>query len=89
MYGEDIGELNILVETSRGNTKLLWKRRGNQGNRWLRGYVKINYDNYRIIIEGISTAGIRDNIAVDDVHVADCNMLSMQKILYLFIFILI
>ncbi len=49
---------------------------GNQGHKWHRGFVKIELEYFQVIFEAFSDKGKRDNIAIDDIRIANCSLFS-------------
>ena len=80
MYGDDVNQLNVYSRRSSGgvtfNSTLLWERRGNQGNRWLRGVVKLPNEYIQLVIEGVGSRKPRNNIAIDDITISKCELLG-------------
>ena len=68
-------KLQVYIKNSQGEEHLKWSRSGNQGNRWYRGFVHIEYDYFQVIFEGKGSSRERDNIAIDDVRIAACETL--------------
>ena len=45
MYGSSIGSLNIYKQPLGGQKTLIWRLRGNQGNKWYSGQVTADFSN--------------------------------------------
>lgn len=41
MYGSDMGTLNVYTRTGNANGNPIWRKTGNQGNRWLKAQVTV------------------------------------------------
>lgn len=50
---------------------------GDQGPKWYRGFAEIDLEYFQVILEGISSEGKRDNIALDDVRIAECHLFGL------------
>ncbi|XP_025085529.1 MAM and LDL-receptor class A domain-containing protein 1-like [Pomacea canaliculata] len=71
MHGQHTGSLNISV-TVNGTSppQYLWSMQGDQGDQWKHAAVTVPYlrnQQFRILMQGISTGGQQENIAVDDI----------------------
>ena len=53
---------------------------GDQGPKWRRGFAKINLEYFQVIFEAVSSQGKRDNIALDDVRIAECSLFGTVDI---------
>lgn len=76
MYGADIRQLVVYLVSQEGAKELVWARHGNQGNQWQRGFVNIPYHDFQVVIEATGGRGARDNIAIDDIRIANCAIFS-------------
>ena len=81
MYGADIGQLNIFLQTvpnslSSISSTLIWSKSGTQGNQWSRAtqtlYNLNSTDKYgwRIAFEGVVGKGYLGDIALDDIFLS-------------------
>eukprot|EP00794_Sanderia_malayensis_P017044 gene17044-18759_t len=69
MYGPSINALNVYRK--QGNTMLLlWKRVGNNGNRWIKGQVTVSSNiAYQVVFEGVRGVSFNGDIALDDLDI--------------------
>lgn len=72
MHGADINQLIVYLVSQEGIKEQVWARHGNQGSQWQRGFVNIHYHDFQVVIEATAGRGDRDNVAVDDIRIADC-----------------
>ena len=42
MYGRSMGELSVYIKDSVGSKRILWNKKGDQGNRWILGSATIS-----------------------------------------------
>ncbi|EDV19642.1 uncharacterized protein TRIADDRAFT_61895 [Trichoplax adhaerens] len=73
MNGAFIGSLQIWLVDSRNNhsqSRLLWRRDGNQGSQWHFASVPVNttFHYYQIIITGVRGISFLGDIAIDDLY---------------------
>ncbi|KAL5006374.1 hypothetical protein ScPMuIL_015180 [Solemya velum] len=68
MYGTDIGTLNVYItHADTQNATLLWQLHGDQGNLWKIAQMSVHStQSYKILVEGITSTGSKDDIALDD-----------------------
>ena len=52
---------------------------GDQGPKWRRGFAKIHLEYFQVIFEAMSSQGKRDNIALDDIRIAECTLFGMNR----------
>ena len=76
MYGSRVGSLRVIKRLTTGENKTLWTSKGNQGQKWHRGFVKVMPGIYQIIFEAEMTEGTRNAIALDDVTIQTCEIAS-------------
>ena len=76
MYGSRVGSLSVIMRLTTGEKETLWTSKGNQGQRWHRGFVKVRKGIYQIIFEAEMTEGTRNAIALDDVTIQTCEITS-------------
>ena len=51
---------------------------GEQGQMWRRGFARSDLEYFQVVFEGIASEGKRDNIAIDDIMIADCSLFGTQ-----------
>ena len=74
MYGKDMGTLNIYQRFTSDpkpdqTQKKIWTKLGDQGDKWLWGYVDIpSKTQYSIVFEAVRGSGYRSDIAVDNIR---------------------
>ncbi|KAM9845004.1 MAM and LDL-receptor class A domain-containing protein 1 [Aulostomus maculatus] len=70
MEGREVGELSVYLQTQDSAVKL-WSRSGDQGNHWRHGRVQLHNPKtpYQVIFEAVAGAGLRRDIAIDDLTV--------------------
>ena len=79
MYGQDVVQLSVYMLDTEGNHLLLWQRTGNHGNVWRHGYARISLDLFQVKFVATGAAGIRNNIAIDDVKIANCDLFRKYR----------
>jgi hypothetical protein len=61
MYGEDIGQLNVYINTNSSNNDsrtLLWSRGADIGDVWRKAHISTEYTvPFRVIFEGVVGTG--------------------------------
>ena len=72
LYGDEIGQLNIQLNTPGGLTgNPIWQRTTQHGNLWLKAHVTIppagNFATYQIAFEAIVGKGKRGDVALDEI----------------------
>ncbi|XP_025084894.1 MAM and LDL-receptor class A domain-containing protein 2-like isoform X1 [Pomacea canaliculata] len=71
MHGQHTGSLNISVAINGTSPpQYVWSMQGDQGDQWKYASVSLPYlsnQQFRILLQGISTGGQQENIAVDDI----------------------
>ena len=76
MYGNDIGTLEVMSQTSTGSKTQLWSRSGDQGNQWLEVTVTIPKTTGKVTVLIVAThstvGGIQGDIAIDDISLGNC-----------------
>ena len=82
MHGRDVGALRVQLRDSAGRLNLLWESKGNQGQRWHRGYAGVIPGIYQFIFEAEMVAGSRNVIALDDITVAKCGLFGKYAFVY-------
>ncbi len=85
MYGHDVGSLNVYVRNQERNKILIWSQSGNHGNKWRRGFIHIQETTFQIMISATGTAGVRKNIGLDDIRMAECTLFckSLNNVRYI------
>ncbi|XP_031573985.1 uncharacterized protein LOC116307805 [Actinia tenebrosa] len=69
MWGQNVGRLNVYARDFYGETKLVWRLGGDQGNRWHQANISLSQPRaFKIIIEGVVGDGFQGDIAVDSFH---------------------
>lgn len=75
MYGLTTGDLRVFLkkfnDTWNFNEQTaIFNKRGNQGNYWYRGFLKLGNinDSFQVIIEGVRGSSYSSDIAIDDVR---------------------
>ena len=76
MYGRDVASLTLLQRSLDGKEETVWSEKGNHGDRWLRKFSTLRPGLFQLVFEATSGRGPRDHIALDDVTIGDCNILS-------------
>ena len=76
MFGSRVGSLRAIQLLTTGENLTLWTAKGNQGQKWHRGFVKVKPGIYQIILEAEMIEGTRNAIALDDVTIQTCEMAS-------------
>ncbi|GFN85250.1 MAM and LDL-receptor class a domain-containing protein 2-like [Plakobranchus ocellatus] len=67
MYGPDIGSLQLITSIG-GQTKVMWRRKGSQENKWVRAAINVHSTtNFQVYLEAIRGKDYRGDIAVDDI----------------------
>ena len=57
MFGIDVNTLNVYLKQENQLGGPRWSRARNQGNKWIRGELKINVNKpYQIVFEGVAGA---------------------------------
>jgi len=73
MYGVTTGNLNVyVIDMINGDRQKVFNISGNQGDRWQFAYIDLrSYQNtsVKIIIEGVTGAGFKSDIAIDDTSI--------------------
>ena len=42
MYGKTMGELSVYIKDDGGSRRMLWTKKGDQGNKWISGEATIS-----------------------------------------------
>ncbi|XP_019632083.1 PREDICTED: MAM and LDL-receptor class A domain-containing protein 2-like [Branchiostoma belcheri] len=72
MYGTQIGTLNVYAQVGASLGNAVWTRTGNQDDQWHFAMVDVTTtSNYQLVFEGIIGAGVRGDIAIDDVTISN------------------
>ena len=82
MYGVDVGLLSVYVRNKEGEDTLLWRRVGNQGNKWRYVHIHIPLLQFQIVISATGSRGQRKVIAIDDIRISSCDTLSRYSCYY-------
>ncbi|XP_033751988.1 MAM and LDL-receptor class A domain-containing protein 1-like [Pecten maximus] len=71
MYGPNINRLNIYIKKGTSYGTPVWTRYGTQGNVWIQAHYPIpsQSSQYNIVFEGLTGAGYRGDIGLDDIKV--------------------
>ena len=77
MYGEHTGTLQVYIQSGDSQEVLVWRRSGNQGNRWRRGFFTIPSDLFRVRFAGVGSSEAQRLIALDDIRIAKCSLFRM------------
>ncbi|XP_050392647.1 MAM and LDL-receptor class A domain-containing protein 1 isoform X1 [Patella vulgata] len=76
MYGSTMGQLNVYQRVSGKNMKK-FSQSGDQGQDWhMTAVVLDEYSSFEIVIEAIAGTSYKSDMAVDDVIVGSCDILS-------------
>ena len=68
MYGNDVGGLNVYINSLNKGLQQLVNLTSNQGNSWQREEVQLSATSpFQVIIEGVVGVGYRGDIAIDDI----------------------
>ena len=81
MYGSNIGQLNVLLQTmpialDNVTSSTVWTKSRTQGNFWYRGSITLHQLNatnmfgWRVAFEGIVGGGFLGDIALDDIFLS-------------------
>ncbi|KAJ8050465.1 MAM and LDL-receptor class A domain-containing protein 2 [Holothuria leucospilota] len=65
MYGATVNQLNVFKRSGATDT-VEWTRRGNQGDRWLRGQIFMT-GSFKVVFDGRSGGNHDGDIALDDI----------------------
>ena len=76
MNGADIGTLRVGTSTPMGYEVLLFSRQGHQGDHWHHTILKLSKGQFLINITATTGRGGRDDIALDDISIAECSFFS-------------
>ena len=76
MYGRDVASLTLLQRSLDGKEETVWTETGSHGDRWLRKFSTLRPGLFQLIFVATSGRGPRDHIALDDVTIGNCNILS-------------
>ncbi|CAB3990325.1 MAM and LDL-receptor class A domain-containing 2-like [Paramuricea clavata] len=73
MFGANVGELQVYVKSGGKMGLPVWRRSGDQGDKWLQAHVPANKQtaSYKFVIEGVRGEGDLGHIAIDDISLMD------------------
>jgi len=70
MYGRSIKQLEVKIQTESGGVKVVWKRSGDQGDKWETANVTIHNSNaYKILFYATRGSHFDSDFALDDIDV--------------------
>ena len=74
MFGSDVGRLTVYWQSPLFYIRT-WQVKGNQGNRWHRGFVRLRPGFYYVFFEASEMGyGTKNAIALDDITVQKCEI---------------
>ncbi|XP_028414604.1 MAM and LDL-receptor class A domain-containing protein 2-like, partial [Dendronephthya gigantea] len=71
MYGRSMGELSVYIKDPVGSKRIIWDKKGDQGNRWILGSATISNvstTSYQVEFEAIRGRSFYSDMALDDIH---------------------
>ncbi|XP_028412231.1 MAM and LDL-receptor class A domain-containing protein 1-like [Dendronephthya gigantea] len=71
MYGRSMGELSVYIKDPVGSKRIIWDKKGDQGNRWILDSATISNvstTSYQVEFEAIRGRSFYSDMALDDIH---------------------
>ena len=76
-----MASLTLLQRSLDGKEETVWSETGHHGDRWIRKFSTLRPGLFQLVFEATSGRGPLDHIALDDVTIGNCKILSKYNFL--------